>query len=75
MRELVRRIQQLRKEHKLERGDFCVVRLSCDPELRRMVEKHREEVEEKTNSRLEFGEGEKEYAIGDKKVKVTLLTP
>lgn len=75
VRELVRRIQQLRKEHKLERGDFCVVRLSCDPELRRMVEKHREEVEEKTNSRLEFGEGEKEYAIGDKKVKVTLLTP
>jgi isoleucyl-tRNA synthetase len=73
VRELIRRIQEERKAHNLERPDFIVVRIGTDPSMQKTLERSRKEIEEKTNSRLEFGKGEKGFSIRNKKFTLSIL--
>lgn len=53
-RELVRKIQDSRKELKMKRNQRAKVKLDSSEKLRKMAEKHLEYIEKTTNSRVQF---------------------
>ncbi len=74
VREITRRIQQQRKEMGLERGDFVVVKIEGEKDIINAIKNNRDEIEKKTNSRVEFGKGDKKFKIRDREVGISVLS-
>ena len=66
-RELMRNVQQLRKEAGLEKLDEIRLFVKCSSELKKKLEMFKSEIEEKVNAHMEISLAEPKQRFGEKK--------
>ncbi len=76
-REVIRRIQDLRKENNLTRDKKSVIEIGLTDSMKGMLEKYFQVIEEKTNTKLEILDFKKsngyEHKIKNEKIKIKML--
>lgn len=74
-REVIRRIQEMRKELKLPELQVVDASIACDKEFINYVKENKETIEKETRTRITLGEGEgftKTWEIEDNKVTISI---
>jgi isoleucyl-tRNA synthetase len=77
IRTLSRHIQQKRKEKGLTKDQKVKLYVECDENVKSLIEKYKEYLEEKTNCEIEFSKGEEEINVkcllGEFKIKIKFI--